>query len=251
MVRILLAAIFAGVCSGLFVTAIQALKVEPLILQAEVYEVAAVEGVTENAAQTSGAETSGHDHGPDATPGHSHGVVSTDGETPEAGFERRAYTALFNILSGVAFGLLLAGAIVLAGREMSMMEGAIWGGLGFVSFTLLPALGLPPELPGVPAADLGMRQVWWLATVVLTAGGLALICLQSRIVLKAAGALLIAAPHIYGAPRPVDHDSPVPAGLAAEFVVATLVTSALFWIVLGAILGGLMAMWSGRTATNS
>lgn len=32
---------------------------------------------------------------------------------------------------------------------------------GFAAFTVAPALGLPPELPGMMAADLGPRQARW------------------------------------------------------------------------------------------
>ena len=39
------------------------------------------------------------------------------------------------------------------------------------------------------------------------------------------------------------HESPVPANLAAEFVVATIVTSFLFWLVLSGALG-----WLGQRA---
>ena len=50
-----------------------------------------------------------------------------------------------------------------------------WGLAGFAAFTLAPNLGLPPELPAMPAADLLARQAWWIGTVVATAAGLALI----------------------------------------------------------------------------
>ena len=102
---------------------------------------------------------------------------------------------------------------------------------------MLPAIGLPPELPGFPAADLTQRQIWWVATVVLSAGGLYLLVLKPSIVAKIAGIVLIAAPQVYGAPQPSDISSNVPAVLGAEFAVAALATTLFFWIVLGLSLG--------------
>ncbi|MCP5020055.1 MAG: cobalt transporter [Ketobacter sp.] len=55
-----------------------------------------------------------------------------------------------------------------------------------------------------------------------------------------AGLVLLLAPHIYGAPLPATHASIVPANLAAEFAIATIVTSFLFWLVLGGSLGWLV-----------
>ena len=45
------------------------------------------------------------------------------------------------------------------------------------------------------------------------------------------------APHLIGAPQPDSHDSAVPAELHHRFVVATTVTSLVFWVVLGAFCG--------------
>ena len=45
----------------------------------------------------------------------------------------------------------------------------MWGLAGFAVFTIAPGLGLPPELPGVPAAPLLSRQIWWVTAVLATA----------------------------------------------------------------------------------
>ena len=102
---------------------------------------------------------------------------------------------------------------------------------------MLPAIGLPPELPGFPAADLTQRQIWWVATVALSAAGLYLLFLKPGIIAKVAGVVLLAAPQVYGAPQPSDISSNVPAVLGAEFAVAALATTLFFWVVLGLSLG--------------
>src|SRR3546814_4839555 len=44
---------------------------------------------------------------------------------------------------------------------------------------LAPAYGLAPELPGMPAADLAARQVWWVGTA-LSTGAACLLLAKTR-----------------------------------------------------------------------
>ncbi len=81
------------------------------------------------------------------------------------------------------------------------------------------------------------RQWWWGATVVLTGGGLALALLSGRLTWAVAGCILMALPHVIGAPQPAEHASLAPEELGREFVVASLLASFLFWIVLGGCAG--------------
>ncbi len=209
----------AGILAGLGMTVAQQLATVPLILKAEVYE---------------GAPAA-HDHADVAQPAaHEH---EGGGWQPADGFERTAFTLLANVVTGVGFALLLIAASELAGGIRTWRQGVFWGLAGFAVFTLAPGLGLPPELPAMPAAELGARQLWWLATVLSTAAGIALL-VYGRSPLLIAGALaLIAAPHLVGAPEPASYDSPVPEGLHHSFVVAVVLTALLFWVLLGALAG--------------
>lgn len=219
--RVLLAAVISGMIAGAAATAIQMWHVVPLILQAETYE-------TAHPTHTNEAAQPGHAH--DAQPW-----------APEDGVERMLYTLMSNIVMGVAFAMLLTAAAMFTGRNITAANGIVWGLLGFIIFTLAPNAGLAPELPGMPAADLVVRQAWWWGTVAATAGGIALVSLSSKIALKVLGALGIATPHIVGAPHPESHESAVPAALAADFAAATMVSMALFWIVLGVSAGWLLS----------
>jgi len=216
--RILLVAIAAGVIAGAFTTAAQSIKVIPLIYQAEAYENAA------------GAQTPAQ-------------------WAPEDGFQRVAFTLLTNVLTGIGFGLLLTAAIVFAGFDISWPVGALWGIAGFFAFSMLPATGLPPEMPGMIAADISERQIWWGAAVISAITGMALLAFGKGLAFKVLGLGIIAIPHIVGAPHANLNaaSSSVPAELAAQYVVATLVTTALFWLVLGALVGGLLQRF-GRPA---
>lgn len=213
--RIVFVAAIAGLAAGLFVTAIHLVGTVPLILQAETYETAAA---AEAAAAT--------DHEPAA-----------DAWGPQDGFERTAYTLLADIVTGIGFALLLVAAYALRGQEMDWRKGLYWGLAGFATFTLAPGLGLSPDLPGTESAPLLDRQIWWVATAIATGAGLALVFFSRRAVWALAGVALMAIPHIYGAPQPAEYKSLAPESIEHDFVVAVVVTSLLFWAVLGSLTG--------------
>ena len=129
-------------------------------------------------------------------------------------------------------------------------RGVAWGLGGFIAVNLAPALGLPPELPGMAAAELLARQTWWFATVLLTAAGIALIFLSHGPIWRLSGVLVAALPHIYGAPHPANLESNVPAILAAEFVTASLAANLIFWAILGALTAATMARLDRTGSSN-
>jgi len=148
---------------------------------------------------------------------------------PEEGFQRNAFTVAANILTAIGFALLLTGAYALRGRPVTWREGLLWGLGGFVAFTAAPGLGLPPELPGMPVAELAARQTWWIATAAATAMGLCLLALRPAIWTAVLGLGLIALPHLIGAPLAPESHSEIPAALSHRFVVVVTLTSLLFW----------------------
>jgi cobalt transporter subunit CbtA len=155
---------------------------------------------------------------------------------PQDGLERTFYTTLTAILTAAGFALLLTGISFLAGIPITRNNGLIWGLCGFVSVSLAPAIGLPPELPGMPAAGLVARQAWWIGTIVCT--GFAIWLTVARLPwFKYLGAIALALlPHVFGAPHPPDQTTSVPAGLAAEFATASLGANLLMWLLIGLFL---------------
>jgi cobalt transporter subunit CbtA len=149
------------------------------------------------------------------------------------------------VVTGVGFALALVGAMVLSNRRIDGRTGLAFGAAGFAAVALAPSLGLPPEMPGNATADLSDRQLWWAFAVAATAGGLAALLLARHVGLHLAGLLLLALPHIVGAPRPQAFASAAPAELAAQFAAASLVVSAVFWAVLGVAAGAVHARLSG------
>lgn len=235
---VLLAALLSGVLGGLVFFAAQSVTTRPLIVQAEVLEHAAL-----HAAGTP------HDHG---APHHDAPHHDAPDWEPAEGAERTAYTLGADILLGVGFAFLLVGAISLAGHTVTPASGLAWGAAGFLAFAAAPALGLPPEPPGLEGADLLLRQAWWLGTACATAAGLWLLVAPPRPWLRLAGVALLLAPHLAGAPQP----PAVPAGeaavLARSFLWASLAATAALWATLGVAAGWLLgrpqrlAGWAGR-----
>lgn len=243
IVRYLLAALVAGLLAGAVQTVVQHAKVVPLILEAEKYE-----GGGETHEHATGLQLSivskaqAQDATPETTPAAPAAAEEEEGGML-FGVNRTVGTLMANLVTGAGFALLLMAAVVVTGRSLTLANGALWGAAAWLAFHLMPSVGLPPELPGFPAAELFDRQVWWIGTVIATAVALYLIVLRKEPVAKAAGVVLMLVPHVIGAPQPADIASNVPAILAAEFAVATLSAGLLFWIVLGLAMGAINDRW--------
>lgn len=227
--RIAQTAGFAGLIAALVLTVVQLLWVSPLILKAETYEKSEPAAVL--------VEEHSHEHAEGAVAGHHH---DSEAWEPEDGWQRILSTTGGNLVVAVGFALMLAGLFTL--REPGRTsEGLLWGLAGFAVFTLAPSLGLPPEVPGTAAAELSLRQTWWIGTAAATAAGLALLVFGRHWALRIVGLALLVVPHVIGAPQPEVHSSLAPESLAHEFIVASLVTNAVFWAALG-----LVAAWLFR-----
>jgi cobalt transporter subunit CbtA len=222
--RVFLAAILAGLAAGIIGSVVQELRVTPFILAAEVFE----------------QQAQGHDHAGQATAG-------PEAWAPADGIERTAYTVLANVIVAIALSLALAGASLLLNRPVTLANGAIWGLCGFLAFSLAPAAGLPPELPGIPSGDLWDRQIWWWFTVAMTAAGLVIAGSRKASVFWPLSLALIALPHVIGAPVAPEESSNVPAHLASAFAANALASAAVFWICLG-LAQGFINERSARTA---
>ena len=247
---IIFAAAASGMLVGLLISAAQQFGTVPLIARGEIFERAASPQAAAAVPAGQAQSGAGHSHagvghagvghagaGHGAVP-HDHGAAPSAGTwEPRDGFERSAYTVLFNILDRIGFALMLAGGLVLSGRPPGWREGFLWGLAGFVVFSLSPGLSLPPELPGSPEAALGARQIWWVATALCTGAGLWLILFKRSAALAALAVALLVGPHLVGAPMPPDQASVVPAALAHRFVVVVLMTTLLSWALLGALTG--------------
>ncbi|MCA3556322.1 CbtA family protein [Aestuariivirga sp.] len=230
--RVILAVLLSGIAAGLVMGVIQHVRLTPLILEAEAFERAgSPAGHSHDAAAPQPGQPDGDGQGHDHE--HDHG----EGWTPETGWQRTLATTVTAAMTGAGFAAILAGLSLLAGLRITRRNGIIWGLCGFLAVTLAPAAGLPPELPGMAAADLFSRQVWWAGAVAATAAGIYLIATQKRVFVMVLAALLILAPHIVGAPVAPHGENLIPAELIARFVASSIAANAVLWSVIGLLLG--------------
>jgi cobalt transporter subunit CbtA len=232
---IVFSAVVAGLAAGAVITVIQQLGTVPLILKAETYE----KGQKAKSAELPSAPvTVGHSHAEAAAAEREHEHAAEAWE-PEDGLQRNAFTAGANVLTAIGFALVLAALFAVrtgnGGHGIHWHEGLVWGLAGFIVFTLAPGLGLPPELPGVPAAPLLSRQIWWVLAALAAAGGLSLIFLRRTAPASLAGLILIILPYLVGAPELENVETSVPTSLSHQFAVTVTVTSLVFWSVLGSL----------------
>ena len=236
------AALVAALCAGLATSAFQAWRVTPLIFAAEAFE-----GSGEVAAHTHAEGTPEHGHDePVATESHAHG---DDEWMPQDGFERTAYTILANVLTAAGYALIIGAVSVLFNLPITFANGLYWGFAGFAAFTLAPALGLPPGMPGMPTADTLARQIWWFTAAIGTGAAFVLVAKLRAPWALALAVALVLAPQLIAAPQAPNDPTAVPPRMTAEFVAAVLYNGAIFWVVLGLAFGRMADFLAARPAT--
>jgi cobalt transporter subunit CbtA len=218
--RVLAVALIAGLVAGLAVAALQQVTTTPLVLAAEVYEAA------QRAHQGASAED--------------------EGWKPAEGVARTAATALASVAVAIGYALILLAAMLLLGDEIEPRRALVFAACAFAATGLATGLGLAPQLPGAAEADLLARQFWWAATAAATAAGLFALLRREEAFAKLAGAALILAPHVVGAPQPAAPESTAPAELAARFAASSLAVQAASWCLAGALVGILWRAFDAR-----
>ncbi|CAA0099262.1 Uncharacterised protein [BD1-7 clade bacterium] len=241
--RIVYASLLVGLLSALVLSAVQQWQVAPIIFAAEAYEGA------EYTPTLAAEEADGHSH-EHGHHDHSHG----EEWAPADGAERLFYSLMSNLFAGIGFSLVLMAImsqLQLRGMiNLTPAKGILWGFAGFVAVFAAPAIGLPPEIPGIEAPPVEYRQIWWLLTVALTGAGIAVLIFAS-IRYKVAGLALMLLPHIIGAPMisgaEFKHPDPVVVAeltsLHHEFITISAVANLLFWLVIGLASSWAVSRW--------
>jgi cobalt transporter subunit CbtA len=210
--KLMLVVLSSGALAGLVLFAVQHFSVIPLIQAAESYETAAHQALSNMP----------HEDG---------------GWQPANGWERTSFTALATVLTSIGSAAILFGLMALTGKTINARRGALWGLAAFACFSLAPALGLPPQPPGVAVADLYDRQLWWVGTAIATAIGLWLIVGKGRSwLLRIAGVICLSLPHLIGAPIATGPNT-IPVQLIRQFTIASVATTGMFWLLLGTVGG--------------
>jgi cobalt transporter subunit CbtA len=226
--RIIYSAILVGVVAGVLLTSLQIASLNPIIFAAESYQL--------DAAESTAGSSDGHS-------GHSH-EQDDDAWVPAHGLERTAYTLIANILASTGFAamvLALMCQFCLARKgNISWSQGSLWGLAGFTALFLAPAIGLPPEIPGMAAAAVEHRQIWWALCALSVAIGLGILAF-APVRVKVPGLLFLAIPYIVGAPQvnaPMfRHPDPsvvqTLVDLHQQFVFISAISNLVYWLVLG------------------
>ena len=124
--------------------------------------------------------------------------------------------------------------------NISWSQGSLWGLAGFTALFLAPAIGLPPEIPGMVGAAVEHRQIWWALCALSVAIGLGILAF-APVRVKATGLLFLAIPYIVRAPQ-IDapmfrHPDPsvvqTLVDLHQQFVFISAISNLIFWLVLG------------------
>ena len=213
--RILTSAAFAGAAAGLISALLQLVFVQPVLLHAELYESGKLVHL--------GAE-----------------AVSAKQDVGSPDLMRNGLSILFNMLTFVGYALVLVAGMVVAqtrGHIATARNGLIWGIAGFIVFHFAPGLSLAPEVPGVAAADVGERQIWWSGTVVAAGLALWLIAFGRTWIMWGGAIVLLLAPHLIGAPEPDSFAGPVPTELGALFAARAFGVGLAGWVLLGCVAG--------------
>lgn len=214
--RLLTSAVFAGAAAGLAAAVLQLSFVQPVLLHAELYE------------------------GGDLVHFGRQSLVPVAQELDRLNPMRDILSVMFMMLTFTGYALIMVAGMSFAeerGASISGRTGIMWGLAGFFVFFLAPGFSLPAEVPGVAAADVPVRQIWWIATVASAAVAVWLIAFSNNRPLWAVAALLLLAPHVIGAPQPEVFTGPAPTEIGALFVTRATGTNFAAWLLLGCLAG--------------
>ncbi|HHL22914.1 MAG TPA: cobalt transporter [Aliiroseovarius sp.] len=225
--KLFTSALFAGLLAGLVAVLLQFFLIEGLILEAEEYESGAKVHFAAGHSDHDATEHAGGQPAP-SDPNAGGIAMSEHDDSGDSNLTRFGLAFSNVFLTFVGWGLLMVAGFAVAerfGRKVTPSQGILWGGAGFLAVSLLPGIGLPPELPGIPAPDLFARQMWWLGTVIASGAALALFAYGRGVAPVVAGIVLLVLPHAIGAPQLPEFGGIVPPELSAEFAVRSMVES--------------------------
>ncbi|MAY86430.1 MAG: cobalt transporter [Pseudooceanicola sp.] len=225
--RLLTSALLAGAAAGLIAALLQLVFVQPVLLHAELYEGGELVHF--------GAES----------------TVSAHPDLPGFDALRDGLSIVFTMLVYAGYAMVLVALMALAqthGARIDGRIGLIWGLAAFVAVHLAPGFTLAPEVPGVAAADVYARQIWWFATVAAAGIAMWLIGFGRSWVAWGVAVVLLLAPHVIGAPEPDVFTGPVPTEIGALFAARALGVGLAAWVILGGLAGYIWARDDARLA---
>lgn len=255
--RLIWAALVTAALVGSLQTGVQRWQAAPLILAAEIYE------DQKAAPPEPAAQSQTHAHAEGVAPHeHEHAQGAAKEWEPANGAERIVWTWVANVLHAFSMALLVFAVMgvwlfqrrVTVLRPGASLRLAAWvAAAGWLSFHLWPSLGLHAEVPGMDAAPLHARQVWWVLAVGCAVGASAVAGFSHSIWRWLVAVVLLALPFVVGAPQ-LQGDALDGFGaeahaaltqLGSQFVWATTWVALSFWASVGLVGGLAFQRWVG------
>jgi cobalt transporter subunit CbtA len=247
--RLIWAALATALVVGSLQTGVQRWQAAPLILAAEVYEEQKAEAPAPAVAPAAHAHAEGT-----APHAHDHGTAKE--WEPANGAERIGWTWVANVLHAFSMALLLFAVMGVwlyrrGGAVASLRVAGLVAAAGWLSFHFWPSLGLHAEVPGMDAAPLQARQVWWVLAMASAAGACAVAGFARASWRWGVAAALLALPFVVGAPK-LQGDALAGFGpeahaaleqLGTQFIWATTWVSLSFWVSMGLAGGWAFQRW--------
>lgn len=209
-------ALAVGLSVGTLTTLLQRWQVTPLILAAEQIE--------ERHAHSAPAATAAFEW------------------FPADELARDAWTWLANVLHAFALALLVlvtmsALALLRKRKVRPLTLAMVVAAAGWMSMSVWPRLGLPPELPGIDAGSLVERQVWWLLASASAATAIGIATLGASSWRWPCAAAVLALPFLVGAPLELGEAAGEPQAalrdLQQRFAAVTRWISVALWSATG------------------
>ena len=226
--RLFTSALFAGLVAGLVAVLLQWSIMEKLILEGEAYETGNKNHFAGVLVINEAGEAAGN------------AVAVEEEEEPENLLNRYSLAFFAAFVTFVGWSLMMTAGFAIAenfGNRITIKEGLLWGIAGYAAIHMLPSIGLPPELPGTPAAELELRQLWWLSTAAASVLAIALIGYGQSALYVVVGLVLLVAPHLIGAPHMEGYSGVAPPELSGEYVARSLAVGMIAWTALGLAAG--------------
>jgi cobalt transporter subunit CbtA len=241
--RLIWAGLAVALVVGAVQTGMQQWQAVPIILAAEAYEDQKIEAPA----------AAGHLHAQSTATAHVH--EEAEEWAPANGFERNGWTFVANVLHAFSMALLMfavMGVALWRGATLRALPLAlVTAAAGWLVFHFWPSIGLHAEIPGMDAARLGSRQGWWVLAAVSAALACASVAGMRSHLRWVVAAVLLALPHVVGAPH-ITADplagfqgeaQAVLRDLGTQFVWATTWISLSFWLCMGVASGLAFQRW--------
>lgn len=223
--RLLSSGLVAGFFAGILITFFHLLLIQPMIDQAEVYELSSsIEMADLHEDYHHNEENNHHNEEIDIY------IFGYD-------LERTIFSFIANILIATGFSFFFASVLTLIKHSFSSKHIFLVGFFGFLSFCLLPSISVAPQPPGSIQIDIMLRQFFWLLITSFSIIGFGLFAYKKEIQWKIISFVILIIPHIIIMLFIKDSlVSNLPSDFVFKFIFSTILSGAFLWLILSMVM---------------